>query len=357
MSLVRLVLSWLAAWLTLAADGFASLVDATQTRRELRLVEGDDGDFALWRHAGRAGWTVVAEALRVEEGAIVTPLPAKTRALMRRARVEVVLQSRHFLVRILELPAGAAGFLTGVVRTQIDRLTPWRASEAAFGSTAPENLGSDRIAIRVVATARARLTAFAQGFLPYEVDALRVLTDLGDSHAGSEVCVFAETLGATRRVQHLKTSLAAGLGLASVAAMAAVAAWSILGANLDSASDELQASIDQRRAALLAKRGGANEAVNALAERKRATLPTVLALEKLSQILPDKTYLTDLNIDGAKLQIVGLTDDAPGLIRLIEQSRQFSHAAFFEPTTRGPNETGARFHVEAHIEPNWAHTP
>jgi general secretion pathway protein L len=67
--------------------------------------------------------------------------------------------------------------------------------------------------------------------------------------------------------------------------------------------------------------------------------------------------LTDLNIDGAKLQVAGLTDNAPRLIGLIEQSHQFSHAAFFEPTTRGQNETGERFHVEAHIEPHWAHKP
>ena len=357
MSLLRWALAWLAAWLNLAANGFVSLVDATQARRELRLVEEDDGDFTLWRQSGRAGWSAVAGALRVEEGAIVSALPAKTRALLRRAKVEIVLQPRHFIVRDLELPAGAAGFLAGVVRTQIDRLTPWRPSEAVFGTTAPETQTGDRITVRVVATARARLTPFVQGFLPYEVDALRVLTDLGDSHARSEVCVFDESLGATPRLQHIKTGLAAGLAMAAIAAVAAIAAWATLGADLDSAREDLQASIDQRRAALLAKRGGASDAVNALAEKKRSALPTVLALETLSRILPDNTYLTDLNIDGAKLQVAGLTDDAPGLIRLIEQSRQFSHAAFFEPTTRGQNETGERFHVEAHIEPKWGKSP
>ena len=59
---------------------------------------------------------------------------------MRGANVQIVLQSRHFLIRSLELPAGAANFLDGVVRTQIDRLTPWRSTEAAFGTTAPERL-------------------------------------------------------------------------------------------------------------------------------------------------------------------------------------------------------------------------
>jgi len=357
MNALRVALSWLGAWLTLAADGFASLIDATRARRELRLVEGDDGDFTLWSLAGRSGWTAVAGALRVEDGVIVTSLPSKTRALMRAAKVDVVLQPRHFIVRNLELPAAAAGFLEGVVRTQIDRLTPWRSHEAAFGSTVPEAQDGDRIIVRVVATARSRLTPFVQGFATCQIDALRVLTDVGDSHAKSEVCVFAATLGGVRRIQHLRATLAAGLAVAALAAVGAVAAWAIIGADLDSQRDELQASVDQRRAALLAKRGGSNDAINALAEKKRSTLPTVLTLETLSQILPDNTYLTDLNIDGAKLQVAGLTDDAPGLIRLIEQSHQFSHAAFFEPTTRTQNETGERFHVEAHIEPKWARTP
>jgi general secretion pathway protein L len=196
-----------------------------------------------------------------------------------------------------------------------------------------------------------------RGLIPFEIDSLRVLTSLGEGPARSEVCVFTETLGAVRRVQHLKTALSAGFAVAALAAVAAVTAWATVGADLDNSRDELQASIDQRRAALIAKRGGASEAVNALVEKKRTTLPTVLALETLSQVLPDNTYLTELNIDGAKLQLAGLTDDAPGLIRLIEQSRQFTHAAFFEPTTRGQNETGERFHVEAHIEPNWAPKP
>ena len=357
MNALKTALRWLGAWLSLAADGFASMVDATRARRAFRLVEEDGGDFTLWHKVGRAEWTSFAVGLQVEDGAIVSALPARTRASMRAANVEVVLRQRHFVVSPLELPSGAAGFLDGVVRTQIDRLTPWRANEAAFGYTSPQTFGKDRIAVQVVATARGRLTPFVRGFSAYEIDSLRVLTDIGDDQAKSEVCVFAQTLGAVSRVQHLRAWLGAGLAAAALAAVAALVAWWVVGTGLDSQRDDLQAAIDQRRAALLAKRGGSSEVIAALDEKKRASLPAVLTLEKLSETLPDGAYLTDLHIEGDKLQLAGLTDDAPGLIRLIEQSQQFSHATFFEPTTRSQNEAGARFHIEARIEPKWARTP
>jgi general secretion pathway protein L len=137
---------------------------------------------------------------------------------------------------------------------------------------------------------------------------------------------------------------------AGITAAAIFAVSTYLGGAYDDQRQEIQQRISQRRAALRINQP-AGSTTTLLAKRKQSSPSSVMVLEAISRALPDTTYVTELRIDADKMQIVGLTRNAPSLIRLLEQSPQFSRAIFFAPTTRDRNDLGERFHIEAHVMP------
>jgi general secretion pathway protein L len=137
-----------------------------------------------------------------------------------------------------------------------------------------------------------------------------------------------------------------------VLAAAAVATDTIVGGELYARQADLSRRIAAQRASLRSGRDAVRDSALAALERRRHETPSsVIVLEVLSQILPDHTFVTELRIQGDKMQVIGVTRDAPSLIRLIEQSPHFTRATFFAPTTRSPSEPGEHFHIEARIEP------
>ncbi len=152
-------------------------------------------------------------------------------------------------------------------------------------------------------------------------------------------------------VGNVRRALVAVLVLAALSMGLAVAADQVVWADLDAQKSDVLRRVGEHRTAM--RRDGVSGALSgqlALERRKRETPSSVIMLEALSQILPDHTYATELRVEGDKLQVVGITHDAPSLIRLIEQSLQFTRATFFAPTTRSPNDPGERFHIEARIK-------
>jgi general secretion pathway protein L len=348
MNRLHLLLAWASRWIDDTAFGFLRVADVLLPGRRIQLVEQTDGSFAPTRTDKRGRTTPLAPPLRMEEGELVNSRPTKIRSLLAGSQVEVVLAPSRFLFRELELPLRAAEFLEGVMREQIDRLTPWRSSDAAFGWSAPANLDDKRILVTVAATPRASIASLAQAVARNRIDSL-VMSALTEGAAG-RICVFSQRNGSQLRLRRWRWMLIGALGLVGVTTGITAAAAVFVGGNLESEESSLQREIATRRAAS----GGvaasqAEQALVALNERKHITPPDVLVLEALSKTLPDSAYLTELRIEDGRLQIAGLADDTPGLIRLIEESGHLTRARFTAPTTNAPNEHGGRFRIEAHV--------
>ena len=343
------------AWMDCVAATAGTLLGSIRSPRCVRLTEEGQDRFRVDYPAGK-DTLGGADHIRVADGRVLGSIPSHLAMVLRGSQIELVLQPGRFLFRPLDLPKRAGEFLDGIVRSQIDRLTPWSAADAAFGWMQPVETGNDRITVTVAATARTYLALYLKAFSAFGARSIAVST-LPPVSAADPVPIevlehkgagIFDVAGVRRSLMWILATAALSMGLATIV------------------DQVLGPMFDAQRDAILRRLAGAHHAMHevgaagapsvelALERRKRETPSAVIVLESLSRILPDHTFTTELRVDGDKLQIVGITRDAPSLIRLMEQSQQFTRATFFAPTTRSPADPGERFHIEARIKPGFA---
>lgn len=340
---------WFEQWIGAVAVTVDGVAGRFMRRRSVELDENADGTFTARIAQAKDGALAGPVSFRLDHDAPLPQLSADWKGAFVGSRIEARLRSDHIVSRVLDFPSQAGDFLDGMIRAQVDRLTPWTAADAVFGWGPPQPIANDRIEVAFAATAAAKVDPL-----------LRLAKALG----AASIAVSAPATGgdgAPLQVMLLDRPLRglAGpavprllrVGLVSAAATAAVCLLLniYLGGWLQSQQEDLQHRISQRRAALRIDANGDGSGLGLLAKRKQTTPSSVMVLEAISRVLPDTTYVTELRIEGSKVQVVGMTQDAPSLIRLLEQSPQFTRATFFAPTTRAANESAERFHVEANI--------
>jgi general secretion pathway protein L len=325
-------------WTGSVATAITSVIDRAMPPRIVRVVE--QGEELLVESDD--GKTVA----KIPTGAIAS---SNLRDLLRGAKVELMLDPNHCVFRPVEVPARAADFLEGIVRAQIDRLTPWNANEAVFGCSPPVASSGETITTIVAFTTRKTIDKYVGPLSTFHPAAISVWTR-PTGHDVARLKLFEQNtrqyLGATR----LNRGLKAIFGLTGLATLLAVLAAILLSGYLSDQEEELGNQLSQRRAAIRANSSANDRSPAAtLRRRKLDAAPVVLVLDKLAAVLPDNTYVTELHLAENKVQIVGISADSSSLIPLIEQSPTFKNATFFAPTTNSASDRGERFHIEAQI--------
>ena len=344
-------------WIAAVAGAIDSMIGRYAPRPQIVLGGESAGVLTARLKSAQKGPVLSDISFRISNGRPSPPLPADWQAAFRGSRVETELAPAQVLFRPLDFPRQAADFLDGMIRTQIDRLTPWPAEDAVFGWSSPSLSGQERIELTLAATSKQEIAPLVQLAAGLGAQSLTAFAKPpAASHAQEKIekiKVFDQPLrSGAHRVLDTPRTLRVVLLSAGAAAAVALLVAAYFGDSFDSEQQQLTQRISQRRAALrLGPDGGS--ALGLLAKRKQTGPSTVVVLEALSQALPDGTYVTELRIDGDKVQVIGMTQDAPSLIRLIEKSPQFARATFFAPTTRGQNEPGEQFHIEVRITPSF----
>jgi len=340
-------------WIAAVAQAVNFGIGRYARGRQILLSEHGDHSFVARLKSQRKGQVLPDVSFRLSDGRPVPALPADWRAAFRGSRVEAQMTSDQLLFRTLDFPKQAVDFLDGMIRTQIDRLTPWTADDVVFGWSPPAAVANERVELTLAATSKQEiqpLVQFATNMGAGSIAGFAVLPAAAGVPA--RIKVFDQPVLAAGRASDVPRILRVALLSAGVAAAASLLATTYVGSSLDSELQQLTRRISERRAALRLN-PNAGSVLSLLAKRKQTSPSSVVVLEALSQALPDGTYTTEVRIEGDKVQVVGLTRDAPSLIRLIEKSPQFARATFFAPTTRAQNDPGERFHIEAQITPSF----
>ena len=94
---------------------------------------------------------------------------------------------------------------------------------------------------------------------------------------------------------------------------------------------------------------------NFVMARKQGQQPAVALLEDLSRLLPDTTWVQQLDVKtnqkSREIQIAGETGSSSQLIEVLEQSGSLANAGFKSPLTKGVTPNTERFLLSAEIKP------
>lgn len=342
-------------WIDLVAAIVAHYLERWAPPSTIKLTEDKNGEFVLENDKATAGANAPLERIRFVDGRIDDVLPNTLSGFLSSSRIVLTLRSDRFLFRPLELPARAAEFLEGIVRAQIDRLTPWNVADAAFGWSKPTQSATDRVMVTVAATASSVIKPFVSTLSNMGALSVAVFTPPPEAKPDAAAIKVWDERRSVLDIARIRRLLVLTLAISGLGALAMVAVSEVVGASLDAQDSEIARRISTLRAAVGAPRDTDLRSIaagrRALERRKYETPSSVLGLESLSQILPDHTYVTELRVEGGKLRLVGVTRDAPSLIGLLEQSGHFTRATFFGPTVRLPSDQSERFHIEAVMQP------
>lgn len=247
--------------------------------------------------------------------------------------LQLRLPADQFLSRTLRLPDAGRGYLQPIIAHRLERLTPWRTDKVLYGFNIVEGVSDDgTIAVELLATS-ADLAAphlerlEAAGLMP---------TALGSA---------AEPLDAPLRFDLYKDrpekadGRARALTARVVAILLAVLAPACIVsfALVRSAEGDLQdaeAQLATLRTKLGSRGGPSTSRERTLIEAKRPENAVIVLVDRLSKALPDNTVLRELDVDSARVRLVGRSGDAPALIARLEADAGLRNLRFAAPVIR-----------------------
>ena len=264
----------------------------------------------------------------------------------------VLLPADEVLAPELTLPVEAEDNLREVLGYEMDRQTPFSVEQVYYDYRIEERLKDlKRIRVRAAVAPRELVdrlvdTAVRWGFAPATVG----VGDGAEGQCGEPFNLLPESRRAARRSRRGLNRL---LGASALLLLAAAVGLPLHRQGM--IMQDLQARTDAVRGeagevqALRQEIERLNRESTQVVERKLGAPRVIDALNELSRLLPDDTWLQRLELKGTSLTLHGESAAASALIGLLEGSDRFHGATFRSPVVRDPRSGRDRFQIVAEV--------
>jgi general secretion pathway protein L len=362
-------------WLRELAAAMPARLRTAIERRRARAVLAFDGNTAtLWRPTtnGRMQMSEVARiALDGDAQAVAATGRAALSPLVRAANgapapIIVTLSPRASLRKTLTLPMALEDHLRQSLAYDLDRHTPFKPEELYFDAVVVDRDGThNTLHVDLAAARRAWVDTVLRQAESFGARVIAVTVDAPATASASRINLLPEdrrpaASGFARWQIVLPVAL---LVIGAIAALllpiwhkrdAAIALIETtdFAHQRASVSDALRTELERRISDY-----------NFALDRKYAFPGAVQVLDDVTRILPDDTWLTQLELHTMRgkdaqreMTLRGESANAGRLVALLEDSKLFTQAAPRSPTTKIQPGPGEIFDVSAHLAPQPAPT-
>ena len=336
----------------------------------MRPVIAFAGDQAfLWQPQGRERRVELVEIARVGLTGDATAVVAEGRAALSKlprgavpTKVVVALPPRAILRKALVLPAAVEHDLRQMLSYDLDRHTPFKPDELYFDAQVVDrDPARGQIHVELATARRAQVDAAVAHAQSWGAKVVAITPVVPPALVASELNLLPPEMRNGARFAKRWQFWLPIAGLVAVALIAVVLPvwqkreYAIALIDLASQSMQQAAVSESLRTQLERQVGDYNFAL----ERKYAYPGAVRVLEDVTKILPDDTWLTQLEIKTSirgkdaqrDVALRGESANAGRLVTLLEDSKLFTQAAPRSPTTKIQPGPGEIFDVGAQLKP------
>ncbi|MBN3561214.1 PilN domain-containing protein [Aliamphritea spongicola] len=277
----------------------------------------------------------------------------EARRLIRRAHLTILyLPDDQVLQTRLSLPARTEKHLADVIRYEMDRITPFSASDVWFDfCSRPSGISKDEIEVAIQIIPRKTVARHLSELSNHGITPDLITTAKAVKFNGQRFNVLPESEAPVFRRRYRSLQLI----LFSVNILLLVAALWLPWQHSELEVHQLKAELNLARSAAEDVMAVQKQAQN-IADQQSvfnqyvAGYPSSLTvLAELSRQLPQHTWLQKLVIDQNAVRIWGESTDAAAIIPLLESTEVLSETRFDAPVSRNPVSGTERFVARARL--------